>query len=336
MPFIESWVQMSQRSRHAYRWKVKDKMLVLSILFHSRKAYKILSCFFILPSIRTLLCDLQKMKIKPGFSESVPEALKVKVNAMDFKDKNNVLVFEEMSIKEGLLYNVGRDVIERFEDFSHIGKTRYIANHAIAFMIRGLASKWKQPIGYFLSSGPVRAKTLQSLTRVYISKVTETGLNVVALVCDQGYNNWSFILHLEKVTIDRPHLMYKNRKYLYFMTCHIYDMPHVRNNLKKADLRINEGVVNWQHIVDFYNFGKCQPVQMAPKLKDRCIELTPFSAMQVNLAAQVLGHSISARITALVTLKHLPDWVKDTAQFVEHFDGLFNTSNSWTVKLHKG
>ena len=71
-------------------------------------------------------------------------------------------------------------------------------------MIRGLASKWKQLIGYFLSSGPIRAKTLQSLIRSCISKVTETDLNVVALVCDQGSNNRSFIQHLEKVTMDRP------------------------------------------------------------------------------------------------------------------------------------
>ena len=170
------------------------------------------------------------MSIKPGFSKSVLEALKIKVNAMDCRDKNVVLVFDEMSIKESLLYNVGRDIIEGFEDFGHIGQTRYIANHAIAFMIRGLASKWK-PIGYFLSSGPIRTKTLQSLTRSCISKFTETGLNVVALVCDQGSNNRSFIQHLEKITIDRPYLMYQNRKIFVF-----YDPPHllkvVRNNLK--------------------------------------------------------------------------------------------------------
>ena len=122
MAFIESQVQMSQRSKYAYRWKVKDKMLALSILFHSRKAYKILSHFFILPSIKTLQHDLQKMHIKPGFSDSVLEALKVEVNAMDCRDKNVVFIFDEMSIKEGLLYNVGRDIIDGFEDFGHIGK----------------------------------------------------------------------------------------------------------------------------------------------------------------------------------------------------------------------
>ena len=70
-----------------------------------------------------------------------------------------------MSIKEGILYNVGRDINEGFEDFGHIGQTWYIANHASAFMIKGFASKRKQPIGYFLSLEPMRAKSLQSLTR---------------------------------------------------------------------------------------------------------------------------------------------------------------------------
>ena len=76
------------------------------------------------------------MSIKTGFSEFVLEALKVKVNSVDCRDKNVVLVFDEMNIKEGHLYNVGRDIIEGYDDFSHIGQTRYIANHAIAFMIR--------------------------------------------------------------------------------------------------------------------------------------------------------------------------------------------------------
>ena len=54
--------------------------------------------------------------------------------------------------------------------------------------------------------------------------------------------------------------------------------------------------------------------------------------MQVNLAAQVLSHSVAVGISALVTLKHLPDSAKDTAQFVEHFAVLFNTFNCQTVK----
>ena len=103
MSFIESQVQISQRSKYAYRWKVKDKMLALSILFHSRKAYQILSCFFILPSIRTLQHDLQKVSIKPGFSKSVLEALKVKVNAMDCRDKKIFAILAKQGILQTML-----------------------------------------------------------------------------------------------------------------------------------------------------------------------------------------------------------------------------------------
>ena len=78
-------------------------------------------------------------------------------------------------------------------------------------MVRGLASKWKQPVGYFLSSGPIKAKILQSLTQQCIDKVDQTGLNVVALVCDQGSNNRSFIQNLEKVTIEKPFIKHGNK-----------------------------------------------------------------------------------------------------------------------------
>ena len=42
-----------------------------------------------------------------------------------------------------------------------------MATHALAFMVRGLATKWKQPVGYFLSAGPVTGKTLVSYTHLY-------------------------------------------------------------------------------------------------------------------------------------------------------------------------
>ena len=154
---------------------MKDKMLALSVFFHSKKAYKILSHIFILPSECTLIRDLRKMNMKPGFNESVLKALTVKAKAMDDRDCNVALVFDEMTIKHGLVYNAGTDTIEGFEDFGDIGQTRYVANHAIAFMVRGLASKWKQPIGYFLSSGPIKSTVLQSLIRSYLSKLDETG-----------------------------------------------------------------------------------------------------------------------------------------------------------------
>ena len=236
-----------------------------------------------------------------------------------------------MSIKQGLVFNESQDTVEGFEDFGTLGKTRYIANHAIAFIVRGLASKWKQPFGYFLSSGPIRSKMLQSLTKACITKLTEVGLNVVALVCDQGSNNRSFLQQLERVSITKPYIEHNGKKIFIF-----YDPPHllknVRNNLKRADLQVGDNMASWQHIVDFYNFDKMQMIQMAPKLKDKHIELPPFASMRVNLAAQVLSHSVAAGISTLVVLKQLNEDAKYTTQFIEHFDVLFNCFNSRNLK----
>ena len=56
-------------------------------------------------------------------------------------------------------------------------------------------------------------------------------------------------------------------------------LKNVRNNLKKADLQVGDNMVSWQRIVDFHNFDKIQMIQMAPKLKDKHIELPPFASM---------------------------------------------------------
>ena len=50
--------------------------------------------------------------------------------------------------------------------------------------------------------------------------------------------------------------------------------------------------------------------------------------MHVNLAVQVLIHTVTVGIPTLVSLKHLSKNAMYTAQFVEQFDALFNTFNS--------
>ena len=61
---------------------------------------------------------------------------------------------------------------------------------------------------------------------------------------------------------------------------------------------------------------------MAPKLTGRHIALPPFGAMRVNLAAQVLSHSVAAGINTLCSLKEMPDEASTT------FDELFKAFNS--------
>ena len=85
--------------------------------------------------MRKLQRDLQKMSIEPGFVENVFVALGQKVHVFGDTDWFVSLVFDEMSIKDGLVYNEMKDQIDGFEDFGHLGRTKYIANHATVFMV---------------------------------------------------------------------------------------------------------------------------------------------------------------------------------------------------------
>ena len=75
------------------------------------------------------------------------------------------------------------------KDFGYLGRTAFIMNHAIVFLIRELHDKWKQPVGYFLSSGTMNGQTMATLLKDCISKVENCGLSVKVIISDQGSNN---------------------------------------------------------------------------------------------------------------------------------------------------
>lgn len=329
LAFIEGQLKLAQRQKNGYRYAIKDKMLALSIYYQSRKAYKLLRKIFILPSKPTIQRSLQNTNIYPGFNDTIFEALKLKVQTMDYTDRNVSLVFDEMAIKSALVYNKGLDMIEGFENLGELGTTKYIADHALVYMVRGLYKKWKQPLAYFLTSGTVKGKALQLLTKQCIDKLEEIGLCVKILVCDQGSNNRNFLETEEKVGVEKPFIEHKNKK-VYV----VYDPPHllknVRNNLKKGDLSLGDQSVSWQYIEAFYNFDKDMKIRMAPKLTERHISLPPFTSMRVSLAAQVLSHTVAAGINALASeaINKLPIDATVTAEFIDTFDQLFNVFNS--------
>ena len=62
--------------------------------------------------------------------------------------------------------------------------------------IRGLTTKWKQPIGYFLSNGTIKSDRLKALVIEAIRQISAIGLKCVSPVCVQCANNQSVIEQL--------------------------------------------------------------------------------------------------------------------------------------------
>ena len=329
--FIETQIRVSSKKGSQIRWPNPDKMLALSIFYHSRKAYKLLSRLFKLPSVSTLKRTLKRTNVQPGFNENLFSALQRKVQSFDLDNRQCVLVFDEMSLESSLTYNSSADVIEGYEDFGDLGRTEFIANHATVFMVRGLKSKWKQPLCYFLSSGTISSDLLHKLTIRCIRKLFAIGLHVRATVCDQGSNNRSFLESKMGVSVQQPYFTVDGSRIYAF-----YDPPHliknIRNNMVKHGFRYKKCDIKWLYVVDFYNFDSRLGIRMAPKLTDFHINLRAFAAMRVNLATQVLSHTVAAGITTLIALGKINKKAQTTAEFINFFDQLFNVFNSKHIR----
>jgi len=325
LDFVATRIRMGKKRRT--RWSDKDKCVALSLYHISPKAYQLVKKIFALPSISTLRRAVSKVRVYPGFNKKILEALKSKVEGMPAGSELCALVFDEMTIKETVVYNAERDEIEGLEDYGMLGKTHFVANHATVFMLRGLLSKWKQPIGYFLSSGPIDSRRLHTLLLEALDQVKETGLLVKVIIADQGSNNRCVLEKHCKVTIDNPCFTH-NGSSIFVM----YDPPHllknIRNNLKKSGFRMNNKEIKWSYIEQFFEFDKKCGVRMAPKLTSKHIHLPPFAGLRVKYATQILSHSVAAGLSFMVAAKLLPEEAQETALFLENFDQLFNAFNS--------
>ena len=63
----------------------------------------------------------------------------------------------ELAIKENVSYNTEHDEVD---DFGDVGNFNILP---ILFTLKGLACKWKQPIGYFVTNSTPSADLLKNL-----------------------------------------------------------------------------------------------------------------------------------------------------------------------------
>lgn len=105
----------------------------------------------------------------------------------------------------------------------------------------------------------------------------------------------------------------------------------MRNTLYGSDMVVENEVVKWSDIEEFYNIERSQPNDCiaAPKLTSRHIYPNDFQKMKVNLAAQVLSGSVSRGMKAAVQLNQLKcNTAENTAKFVGKLNNILDALNS--------
>lgn len=184
---VEAEIKNKERNIHGRRWSEEQKLAELYKYKLSPKAYRVDNQLMILLSSRTLSRMLAEIPAAVGCNESLLEAVKVASAHLKPHEKFVSLMFDEMVIKTRLMYHDRAPSVKGFADYGEPEPLAIPADHALLFMIRGIATNYKQPIGYYYTAsakGLTPARRLSSLIEHGIRAVNSTGLQVIHAVCD--------------------------------------------------------------------------------------------------------------------------------------------------------
>lgn len=161
--FINVQVSQIQKQPKGRRYSIEFKNECLAMYFTGPKLYKTkLMHTFCLPGPKTLMKLIQGIKMCPGLSnDELFQTLKMKVNTFKEENKLCVLCVDEMSIKANLFYNSGTDQVVGLEDCGQGDRIFKPAHNATVLMVRGIYSKWKQPLCYYFFHSTCPGGTLK-------------------------------------------------------------------------------------------------------------------------------------------------------------------------------
>ena len=121
LAFFMTQVRLASKKARGRRYNHHDKATALALYYSSPKTYRLLRKLFSLPTERTLRKHMEQIHIYPGFSNAIISALQINTQGMKSDAKLCAIVMDEMSIKESIAYNAGRDEVEGFEDYGTSG-----------------------------------------------------------------------------------------------------------------------------------------------------------------------------------------------------------------------
>lgn len=304
--FIKLQIKAKNKPR-GRRYTMEEKIMALTILKQSPKAYKLLHKMFVLPSKRCLQKLLSAFTMKPGVNKDILENLKKHVQRMSEEKKLINLLFDEISLAPGLVFNEALNEIIGFQD-NGITKTSDIADHALVFMIKGIKSKTKQPISFTFSKSGIRKEDLKTLVRKIIIELTSIGLKVISTICDQSPTNVAVIRELREETQKKYPASTTQTTFFEVNNVKVFplfDTPHllkgVRNNLINKDAKFiqngQEKWAKWEHIKMLLaiDVGDDE-IRLVNKLTESHVNKDKIKKMKVKLAAQVFSQRVSSAL----------------------------------------
>ncbi|CAH2992232.1 unnamed protein product [Chilo suppressalis] len=345
---LKMQINLCTKRKKGYRFTTEEKLIALSIMKQSPKCYKFLHKIFILPSRFTLNKMVAKLNIQAGICPQVFNLIKKEVTEWPEKKKWCSIIFDEMSLEMGLTYDKNNDNINGFVELGE--KSSQFADHALVFLLRGAVFKWQQPIAFYYCEGATSALQLKQILKEIVSAVRESGLNPIALICDQGSAFQAALKSLKDDT--RRDQLLSNQEPDGTVIINglnmniIYDPPHLikglRNNFLNKNIILDGKLSKWSDILHVYETD-CHHTEarLLHKLNDQHVVPEKIKKMKVKNCVRVFSKTVSAALFYTSKFSHYADGspvsntTKNTAEIVLFFDQLFDSVNGASILSHK-
>ena len=255
---------------------------------------------------------------------------KVKTYPENYQKFHNLL-FDEMHVSHKIVYQkatgemIGyvrlsevekemknlEDVVKENLTGNPIDPTPDKATKILAFMVRGIANSVKEVVASFTTGDKMTKSDLFDRVWLVIDALELSGIKIIACVCDGSAQNRAFIDMHTPVTVlssgvvfDTINTASPDGRILYFIS----DPPHllktIRNCFAKSGktkkhkrLMVKDGEeIVWSTIIRLFNEDKNDNLRRSHKLNAQNVFLNSYTAMKVNLAAQVMSRTVAMDI----------------------------------------
>lgn len=282
----------------------KELLWALSLCKKDPIAYEFLKHLVALPTLNELNDLVTSIPFGPGVNSSYFEKIKSLVENLEPSERIVALLFEDINIID---FKNNSSSTKASRNFAYCLQETTVgtpesADSGVIFMVRGLRSNWKQPIGYFFVKGSTPAEVIKGLIIVIVRALQECHLKVVSSISNSEKIKQDTI----QLLINEKNECERNGDLVYEVfgqkIVHFYDTPYLLKKLKEIlhETAIDMGnrqISKWEHIEDFYQCDKLNFFPVAPKLTDNHFNFD-FNQNwnQTELATQIFSYSVAAGI----------------------------------------
>jgi hypothetical protein len=298
------------------------------------------SGFLKLPSGRTLSDYKNYCSSKSGWQTSVFKSMDDSFKEQGILEigKFGALFFDEVKIKEGLLFDPSTWELVGFVDLDNEGINSMIqkslATHVLQFYFKSIFSKFQFPCGYFLTRG-VSAQALNKVFWQGVGLLQGYGFTTILAGCDGAAENRAFMM---MNNVDE-FVSQTNNPFSDLPLFFISDPPHImkklRNNIYNSGekhisprytryLLLHSKPILWNHIHSVHQRDKHRHIY-STDLRNAHVQLDSASKMRVKLAVQALNSKVKKDME-----RHDPIATESTQEFIANCETLWKVLNDNT------